>query len=169
MARLPNGEGEDSKGSVDRMRVFAVVALAVVASFLVAMGVLVAAAMLGLVAEAGPHQDFEVAAVTIGMAIVALGTAIIFSIVLVAGGRQTAARRTAVVLAVLCVAVLAAPEVFGLATTDPADVAARDDLGLLSIFLIVNGVPGLLTILVQWWIVNRYLFQGRSVVAPLAR
>ena len=152
-----------------RLHTIGVVALGAIVSFLVAMGVLAGAMLLGLIAQPGPHQDFEVAAVTIGMAIVALGTAIIFSIVLVAGGRQTAARRTAVVLAVLCVAVLAAPEVFGLATTDPADVAARDDLGLLSIFLIVNGVPGLLTILIQWWIVNRYLFQGRSVVAPLAR
>ena len=162
MARLPNGEGEDSKGSVDRMRVFAVVALAVVASFLVAMSVLVAAAMLGLVAEAGPHQEFEILAVTTGIGITTLGTAVIFAIVLAAGGKQAAIRRSAMVLMALLVLVLAVPEIFGLATADSTDLTATD-LGPLTIFLIVVAIPGLLVILIQWLIIRRHLVRSHNM------
>ena len=151
------------------MRAAGIVVLGGIVSCLIAMVVVVGATLLGLVAQPGPHEQFEFMAVTAAEVIVAFGTALVVAIVLVAGGRQTAIRRTAVVLAVLFVAVLAAPEVFGLATTDPADVAARDDLGSLAIFLIVIGVPGLLTIFIQWWIMRRYLFHGRRVVGPVAR
>jgi hypothetical protein len=69
------------------MRTVGVVAAGAVISFLVAICVLAGEAFLGLVAQPGPHQGFEIVAVMIGMAIVAVGSAIIFSIVLAVGGR----------------------------------------------------------------------------------
>lgn len=136
------------------MRTLGLVVLGAVVSFMVAMAVLGGAILLGLVAQPGPHQGFELVAVTAAMAIVALGTALILLIVLAAGGRRKAVRRTAVVLAILLVAVLAAPLVFGLATAH-GDPTAEDGLGPLAQFLGGLAVPGVLAIIVQWWIVRR--------------
>ena len=158
------GLGRDRKGNggiVGRLRTIGVVAVGAIMSFLVAMGVLAGASLLGIIAQPGPHQGFEIAAVTIGMAIVALGSAIIFAIVLAVGGRRTAVTRTAIALMVLLALVLAAPAILGLVTTDPGDMEARDALGALAAYLVVIAVPGLLAILVQWWTIRRYLVRNR--------
>ena len=139
------------------MRTAGVVAVGAVISFLVAMGVLTGAALLGLIARPGPHQGFEIAALTIGMAIVAVGSAIIFAIVLAVGGRRKAVTRTAIALIVFLALVLAAPAVLGLVMTDPTDIAAEDALGTLVAFLVVIAVPSPLAILAQWWTIRRYL------------
>lgn len=136
------------------MRTLGLVVLGAVVSFLVAVAVMGGAILLGLVAEPGPHQGFELAAVMAAMAIVALGTALVLLIVLAAGGRRKAVQRAAVVLALLLVAALAAPLVFGLATAH-GDPTAEDGLGPLAQFLGTLAVPGVLAILVQWWIVQR--------------
>ena len=143
-----------------RLHTVGVVVLGAITSFLVAMGVLVGFALLGLIAQPGPHQGFEIAAVTIGMAIVAVGCSIIFAIVLAAGGRRTAITRTAITLMVLLALVLAAPAILGLVTTDPQDIEARDALGALAAYLMVIAVPGLLAILVQWWTIQRHLVRN---------
>jgi hypothetical protein len=152
---------EGNGGIVGRLHTIGAVALGAVISFLVAMGVVAGCAFLGLVAQPGPHQDFEIAAVTIGMAIVAVGCSFIFAIVLAAGGRQTAITRTAIALTILLVLVLAAPAVLGLVTTAPEDIEARDALAALATFLMVIAVPGLLAILVQWWTIRRHLDRRR--------
>ena len=142
------------------MRTVGVVALGAVISFLVAMGVLTGAALLGLIAQPGPHQGFEIAVVTISMAMVAVGSAIIFSIVLAVGGQRKATTRTAIALNVFLALALAAPAILGLVMTDPTDIAAEDSLRILVAFLIVIAVPGLLAILVQWWTIRRYLVRS---------
>ena len=138
-----------------------VVAVGAVISFPVAMGVLTGAALLGLIAQPGPHQGFEIAAVTIGMATVAVGTAIIFAIVLAVGDRRKAVTRTAIALIVFLALVLAGPAVLGLVMTDPTDIAAEDAFGTLVAFLVVIAVPGLLAILAQWWTIRRYRVRGQ--------
>lgn len=139
------------------MRTFGVVVAGGIVSYGVAIVAAGIAMLLGLVAQPGPHQQFEIVAVLAGEAAVAIGTAIVLAIVLIAGGRRTAVRRTAIVLAVLFAAALLAPLAIGLATQDSADVMARDEMVQLGIFLAAIGVPGLLAIGTQAWFVGRRL------------
>ena len=144
------------------MRAAGIVVIGGIVSYVVAIAAAGIAMVLGLIAQPGPHQQFEIVAVLAGEGAVAVGTAIVFAIVLIAGGKRTAVRRTAIVLVILFVAALLAPEAIGLANLDSTDVIARDELTQLGIFLAATGVPGLLAILVQTWIL------ARSAVTPVA-
>jgi hypothetical protein len=147
------------------MRTLAVLAMGAIASLLVAMGVLGGAMALGLIAQPGPHQVFEIAAESIGVAAVAVGTAIIFAIVLAIGGRRVAIRWTAFALLACLVLALAAPAILGLMTTDSGDVDGQDQLRLLAVFLTVIALSGVAVILVQWWTIGRHLARAATLDA----
>jgi hypothetical protein len=141
------------------MRTAIVVVLGAIVSGLIAVAAVAAAIHQNLIVEIGAHEDFELMAAGLGEMAVAIGSAATFAIVLAVGGAQKAIRRTALVLAALLAAVLAAPEIFALATLDPNDFMQREALGPLAVLLIGIAVPGLLAIFIQQWIIGRYLFQ----------
>ena len=147
---------------MNRMRTPTVIALSAVGSWLVGMGAIGGESMLGLTAEPGPHQLFAISAIAIGMAIVSVGTAVSFSIILAAGGKRTAIRRTAVVLAAFLLLVMAAPALFGYATMDAGDAMAQAALLALIVFLSLIAFPALTIILIQWWAVTRHLDASQS-------
>ena len=149
-----------------RMRTARVVVLGAMISFLAATVVLAGAALVGLVAQPGPHQGFEIAAETLAMAMVAIGSAIVYAIVLAFGGRRPAVMRTTIALMAFLVLILAAPAILGMATTDPSDLAGEDELRLLVMFLTVLAIPGLLAIVAQWRIIERHLGQAAGADSP---
>ena len=63
--------------------------------------------------------------------------------------------RAALVLAVLLMLALAAPETFGLATWSSAAFSPADAFAEDGPFLGVIAIPGLPTILIQWWFVRQ--------------
>ncbi len=150
------------------MRTLGAVALAAIVSWVAGMAVAGGAMVLGLVLPPGPDQSFAMAAIAAGLAVAAIGTAIVFLIVLAAGGKRTAIRWAAAVLIVLLLLVLAAPAIFGLMTTDATDVASRSALASLVLFLVVVAVPALAVILIQWWAVARHLRRGRKATPGAA-
>jgi hypothetical protein len=139
------------------MRTFRAVSLAAIISWAVGVAIIGVEAFLGLVAEPGPHQLFAIAAIAIGLAVAAVGTAVVFGIVLWFGGRRTALRWSALVLVVLLLLVLSAPAIFGLITTDSTDVEAQAALASLTIFLGAVAVAAVAVILTQRWVVVRRL------------
>ncbi len=149
------------------MRTLGAVALAAIVSWGVAMAFAGGAILLGFVVPPGPHVGFALVAMAAGMAIVAIGTAVVFLIVMAVGGQRTAIRWAAIVLMVILLLVLAAPAIFGALTTDPTDVADESALAQLISFAVLVAVPALAAILIQWWWVARHLRLGRKV-APKA-
>lgn len=139
------------------MRTFRAVSLAAVISWLVGLAIIGVEAFLGLIAEPGPHQLFAIAAIAIGLAVAAVGTAVVFAIVLALGGRRTALSWSALVLVVLLLLVLSVPAIFGLLTTDSADVEAQAALASLARFLGAVAVAAVAVILIQRWVVVRRL------------
>ncbi len=139
------------------MRALGAVALAAVGTWTMGMVFAGGAVLLGLVVPPGPHVGFAFAAMAVGMALVSIGAAVVFLIVMAAGGKRTAIRWAAIVLMVLLLLVLAAPAIFGFMTTDPTDVADQSALAGLVVFLVMVAVPALAVILIQWWWVARHL------------
>ncbi len=139
------------------MRAVVTVFLGAIGSGLLAIALIAGAAQLGVGLQPGPHEQFEFVAVTVAETIVAVGTALVFTIVLAVGGKRIAIQRTAVTLAILLVVAFAAPEIFGLVTSTSAYVTVSASLTQDVPVLATVAVPGLLTIFVQWWIVRRYV------------
>lgn len=139
------------------MRTFRAVSLGAIVGWLVGLAIIGVAAFLGLIAEPGPHQLFAIAAIAIGLAIAAVGTAVVFAIVLALGGKGKAIRWSTIVLVILLVLFLAIPAVFGFLTTDPADLEEQAALAGLVTFLAVIAVAAVPVVLVEWQIVVRRL------------
>ena len=139
------------------MRAVVTVVLGAVGSGLLAIVLVDGAAQLGIGLQPGPHQEFEFVAVVVAEAIVAVGTALVFTIVLAVGGKRIAIQRTAVTLAILLVVAFAAPEIFAFATSTTDYVTVNASLTQDVPVLTTVAVPGLLTIFIQWWIVRRYV------------
>jgi hypothetical protein len=147
------------------MRAFGNVILAALVSGLFGAALIAGMVHLNLGIQLGPYQDFEFIAIMMGEVITALGTAVIVAIVLLAGGTQSAIRRTAIVLALFLVTVLAAIEVFGLATQSGAGFSRSNAFAEDAPFLVAVAAPGLLTILIQWWFIRRYLLKRSGSAA----
>jgi hypothetical protein len=94
--------------------------------------------------------------------VVAVLVALIFGIVLTLRGGRRAIAVAAVTLVVLGVAGLAAVEAFSLA--DEAAALNPSDLPLM----IELGVPGLVTVFIQWWLVSAHLRRqtARATLVP---
>lgn len=139
------------------MRTFLAVSLGAIVAWLVGLAITGVAAFFGLVAEPGPHQLFAIAAIAIGLAIAAVGTAVVFTVVLALGGKGKAMRWSTIVLVILLLLFLAVPAVFGFLTTDPADLQDEAALAGLVTFLAVVAVAAVPLILIEWQIVVRRL------------
>lgn len=141
--------------SPSRARCFAYLSLATAISSAVAAVLVFSAVQMNLGLHAGPHLNVEFILTLIIEAIVAVGSAIVFGVVLVVGGQARALRRSAVCLAALLVAGLASVEVFGQLASGSIDFTKGEafarDLQLLELI----GIPGLVTVVIQWWILRR--------------
>jgi len=134
--------------------------LAAAGSSLVASVLIVAAVYLGLGISLGPHQQFEVVLLIVVQVIIALGAAAVLAIVLALGGEKVAVGLTALVLAIFLVLALGALEAFGLAAGGTTAFSLGDTVAEDGSFLGVVAIPGLLTIVIQWWSVRRSLASG---------
>jgi len=131
------------------MRALTVLALGAVASWLVS-GVFQVA--FGLAVDAREEMVFAlVVEVPIAVAV-----AVVFGIVLAAGGGRRGLAFTAIALVVGGGALLAGIEAFALA--DEAAMIDPSDFPLM----LELGIPGVLTVLVQWWLVRRHWAQGAA-------
>jgi hypothetical protein len=149
------------------MRALGTILLAALASGLFG-GVLIAGMVhLRLGIQLGPYPEFEFIVIMMGEAVAALGTAVILAVVLAVGGTQSAVGRTALVLAVLLVTTLAGLEVFGLVTQGGAALSVSNAFAEDAPFLVAVAVPGLMTILIQWWFVRQHLL--KRMREPLRR
>jgi hypothetical protein len=135
---------------------------AAVVSSLVAAALIVGAVYLKLGISLGPHQQFEVILLIVVQVIVAIGTAAALAIVLAAGGDTVAVGLTALALALFLMLALGALEAFGLraggSTAFSPRAAFDEDLP----FLGAIAIPGLTTILIQWWSVRCHLLKART-------
>ena len=95
----------------------------------------------------GSREEFIV--IEMGLVLLILATTIAFGVVLLAGGRAVAVRRTAVAFVVAFLLAAAALEIFSV-STDGWRVL-RGDLP----FQVELVVPGLIAILIQWWLLRR--------------
>ena len=139
------------------MRAVGTIILAALASGLFGGALLAAMVHLKLGIWLGPYPEFEFIATMMGEVITAFGTAVILAIVLFAGGTESAVRRTALVLGLFLVVVLAAGEIFGLAAQGSAGFSRSNAFAEDAPFLVAVAVPGLLTIVIQWWFVHRHV------------
>jgi hypothetical protein len=139
------------------MRFVRTIVLATLASGVAASAFILAAIYLRFGIALGPHQQFEVIALIIGQAIIALGTAVVLTIVLALGGEKWAVDLTALVLAILLGLSLGALEIFGLVTMSSAAFSRGDAFVEDLPFLGAIVAPALLTILIQWWFVRQLL------------
>ena len=139
------------------MRVTRTIILAALVSGVAASASILAAIYLRFGIELGPHQQFEIVALIIGQAIIALGTAGVLAIVLAFGGDKWAVDLTALVLAILLALSLGSLEIFGLVTWSSAAFSQRDAFVEDVPFLGAIAVPAFLTILIQWWFVRQLL------------
>ena len=139
------------------MRTFGAVSLAAVIAWLFGVAITGVEAFLGLVAEPGPHQGFAIAAIAVGLAVAAIGTAVVFAIALSLGGKGKALRWSTIVLVILLLLLMSVPPIFGLLTTDPADLQGQAELLSLSSYLGAIAVAALAVILIEWQVVVRRL------------
>jgi hypothetical protein len=95
----------------------------------------------------GSREEFIV--IEMGLVLLILATTIAFGVVLLAGGRAVAVRRTAVAFVVAFLLAAAALEIFSV-STDGWRVL-RGDLP----FQVELVVLGLIAILIQWWLLRR--------------
>jgi hypothetical protein len=137
------------------MRALATLAVAVAVSWLVAAALQVA---LGLALSAPEEMVFALVAEFF----VALFVAIVFGLVLVSRGGSRAIAYAAATMVVLGVVSLAGLEAFAL-----ADEAAAVDPSDFPLMLEV-GIPGLITVLLQAWLVRAYLRRqlARATLVP---
>ena len=103
-----------------RVRAVGTIIFSALASGLFGAALIAGMVHLKLGIQLGPYQEFEFIVILVSEAVTALGTAVILAIVLLAGDTESAVRRTAIVLALFLVTVLAVIEVFGLATQSGA-------------------------------------------------
>jgi len=145
------------------MRVIGTFVLAAVVSSVVASALIFAAVYLQLGISLGPHMQFELIALIAFQTIMAIGTAVVLAIVLAAGGEKIAVRRAALLLALVLVLSLGALEVFGLSTGSSAEFSSANAFAEDLPFLGVIAIPGLVTILIQWWSVRRHLVKTTTI------
>jgi MFS family permease len=137
------------------MRALATLALAVVVSWALAGVVQVA---LGI--ELNAHEELIIA--MMAEVVLALLVALVFGVVLAARGGRRALAIAAVAIVVLGVAALAGLETFSL--SDEAHALDPSDFPLL----IELGLPGLVTVLIQWWLVRAHVKRqtARATLVP---
>ena len=137
------------------MRALGTLALAVIVSWVLAGFIQVA---LGI--ELNAREEFIIA--MMAEVVLALLVAVVFGLVLAARGGRRALAIAAVVLVALGLASLAGLEAFSL--SDEARAVDPSDFPLL----IELGLPGLVTVVIQWWLVRRHLARtaARAALVP---
>ena len=127
------------------------VAAVVVGALAVVLVAVAVAENIGL--HPGPHTNAELTIIAVLEFVVAAGTAVVFAIILAVGGGRVAIRRAAVTLIVLLVSGLAAVEIFGQASSGSTDFTRSQALASDLPLLLLIGLPSLLTVTIEWWIV----------------
>lgn len=112
----------------------------------------------------GPHTNVELTIIAVLELVVAAGTAVVFAIILAVGGGRVAIRRAALMLAVLLMGGLAAVEIFGQASSGSTDFTRSQALASDLPLLLLIGLPGLLTVTIEWWIVRRAISKPLSEI-----
>ena len=138
------------------MRALATIVLAAVISGFVAGTV-----QLEMGVAFGAKEEFIVASV--GEVLLVLVAATFFAVALLASASPKAVNGVAIGLAVAVVVALVTLEAFTIATGASAAAVAHDLPILAEI-----GIPALLTILIQWWLVRRHMTKAALTAAATA-
>ena len=118
------------------------------------------AAELALGIALNAHEELIVAMIAEIVFVVLLSA--VFGVVLLAGGGARAVTVTAIVVAVVGFLVLAGFEAFAL--IDETVALAPSDVPLLA----ETGGPALISVIIQWWMVRRYVRRRDAAPPPLA-
>jgi hypothetical protein len=138
-----------------RSRCIARLALSTAVSSALAALLVFSAVELNLGLRAGPHLDTELAIVFVLEVLIAVGSAIVIGIIVLAGGARVAVSLGTILLATLLVGALAGVEIFGQTASGSIDFTKSEELARDLPFLLLVGLPGLLTLMIEWWTVHR--------------
>jgi len=141
--------------SPSRSRCAADLALATAISSALAALLVFSAIEMNLGLHAGPHLDTELAIVFVLEALIAVGSAIVIGIIVLVGGARIAVSWATILLATLLVGGLAGGEVFGQTAAGSIDFTKSEELARDLPLLLLIGLPGLVTLTIEWWTVQR--------------
>ena len=148
-----------------RSRCIAYLGFATAISSALAALLVFSAVEMNLGLQAGPHLNTELAIVLVLEIMIAVGSAIVIGIVVLVGGARAAVSWATIVLATLLVGGLAGVELFGQTAAGSIDFTNRDELARDLPLLLLIGLPSLVSLIIEWWTVQRLFPRGAGRTA----